>query len=148
MAQLEVNFGGEIYLTEATLDLDGDGVNDAVVADLDGDGANDEIAWDSDGDGVIDTILYASHDDGNYDTGYFDPTGTGSGGPNGTAAAAYALLASSGGRILTHATIRSTGVAPFDTVNMISCENGICVALPDPGAHGQGAAPDPGVQAP
>jgi gamma-glutamyltranspeptidase/glutathione hydrolase len=74
--------------------------------------------------------------------------GTGSGGPNGTAAAAYALLASSGGRLLTHATIRSTGVAPFDTVNMISCENGICVALPDPGAHGQGAAPDPGVQAP
>jgi gamma-glutamyltranspeptidase/glutathione hydrolase len=74
--------------------------------------------------------------------------GTGSGGPNGTAAAAYALLASSGGRLLDRTTIRSTGAAPFDTVNMISCENGICVALPDPGAHGQGAAPDPGIEAP
>jgi gamma-glutamyltranspeptidase/glutathione hydrolase len=74
--------------------------------------------------------------------------GTGSGGPNGTAAAAYALLISAGGRLLNRATIRSTGAAPFDTVNMIACEEGICVALPDPGAHGQGAAPDPGVQAP
>lgn len=74
--------------------------------------------------------------------------GTGSGGPNGTAAAAYALLESAGGRLLTRTTIRSTGAAPFDTVNMISCENGICVALPDPGAHGQGAAPDPGITPP
>lgn len=74
--------------------------------------------------------------------------GAGAGGPNGTAAAAYALLEAAGGRLLSRATLRSTGAAPFDTVNMISCEGGICVALPDPGAHGQGAAPDPGVQPP
>lgn len=70
--------------------------------------------------------------------------GAGAGGPNGTAAAAYALMAAAGGRLMTPASLRSTGVAPFDTVNMITCERGFCVALPDPGAHGQGAAPDPG----
>ena len=74
--------------------------------------------------------------------------GTGTGGPNGTAAAAYALLEAANGSLHSRGVLRSTGAAPFDTVNMISCADGICVALPDPGAHGQGAAPDPGIAAP
>ncbi len=67
--------------------------------------------------------------------------GTGSGGPNGSAAIEYALLKLvSGLPIARSADMRSTGAAPFATVNAISCQNGICAALPDPGAHGLGAA--------
>ncbi len=68
--------------------------------------------------------------------------GAGSGGPNGTAAAAYVLLQAASGQLLSRDSVRSTGAAPFDTVNVISCAEGACVAIPDPGAHGQGAAPD------
>lgn len=66
--------------------------------------------------------------------------GAGAGGPNGAAAMGNALLTAVGrGRLGTQADLRSTGQAPFDTVNVIACQD-ICVALSDPGAHGLGAA--------
>ena len=66
--------------------------------------------------------------------------GVGAGGPNGTAAVAYALLkVAAGQQIGRPADMRSTGAAPMVTVNVISCQN-VCVALPDPGGHGLGAA--------
>jgi len=67
--------------------------------------------------------------------------GAGAGGPNGTAAALYAVLEAAGGRALgKRGDLRGTGNAPFDTVNMISCDSDACVALTDPGAHGAGIA--------
>lgn len=67
-------------------------------------------------------------------------TGVGAGGPNGTAAIAYALLKLAGGQQIGRpADMRSTGAAPMVTVNVISCQD-VCVALPDPGGHGLGAA--------
>jgi gamma-glutamyltranspeptidase/glutathione hydrolase len=66
--------------------------------------------------------------------------GAGAGGPNGTAAAIYAVLEAAGGRQLgKRGDLRGTGAAPYDTVNMISCDAQACVALSDPGAHGAGA---------
>ncbi|MEY4706836.1 MAG: hypothetical protein RJB58_559 [Pseudomonadota bacterium] len=68
---------------------------------------------------------------------------TGAGGPNGTAAAVHALLEATRGRIPgKRGDLRSTGAAPFDTVNVISCNSEACVALSDPGAHGLGTAAD------
>jgi gamma-glutamyltranspeptidase/glutathione hydrolase len=68
-------------------------------------------------------------------------SGAGAGGPNGTAAIALALLELAAGRDVTRpGVLHSTGIAPYDTVNVIGCQNGICAALPDPGAHGLGAA--------
>ena len=68
--------------------------------------------------------------------------GAGAGGPNGTAAVAYALLKlSSGGELGRPGDLRSTGAAPMVTVNVISCQS-VCVALSDPGGHGLGAATD------
>lgn len=67
-------------------------------------------------------------------------TGAGAGGPNGSAAIAYALArVADGQRILTRKDLRSTGVAPYDTVNAIICSGSTCAALPDPAAHGLGA---------
>jgi gamma-glutamyltranspeptidase / glutathione hydrolase len=67
-------------------------------------------------------------------------TGAGAGGPNGSAAIAYALARiAAGDEILTRKDLRSTGVAPFDTVNAIICSGDTCVALPDPSANGLGA---------
>jgi gamma-glutamyltranspeptidase/glutathione hydrolase len=67
--------------------------------------------------------------------------GAGAGGPNGTATIALALLELAAGRDVTRpGVLHSTGIAPYDTVNVIGCQNGICTALPDPGAHGLGAA--------
>jgi len=67
-------------------------------------------------------------------------TGVGAGGPNGTAAIAYAFLKLAGGQQIGRpADMRSTGAAPMVTVNVISCQT-VCVALPDPGGHGLGAA--------
>ena len=67
--------------------------------------------------------------------------GAGAGGPNGTAAARYAVLEAAGGRPLgKRGDLRGTGNAPYDTVNMISCDQDACVALTDPGAHGAGIA--------
>jgi gamma-glutamyltranspeptidase/glutathione hydrolase len=66
--------------------------------------------------------------------------GVGAGGPNGTAAIAYTLLKlASGQEIGRPGDLRSTGAAPMVTVNVISCQSA-CVALPDPGGHGLGAA--------
>jgi gamma-glutamyltranspeptidase / glutathione hydrolase len=66
----------------------------------------------------------------------------GAGGPNGTAAVAYALLRLARGEDMTQpGSIRSTGIAPYDTVNVIACQaGGTCATLPDPQAHGLGAA--------
>ncbi len=67
--------------------------------------------------------------------------GAGAGGPNGSASIAYALARiANGEQILTRKDLRSTGVAPYDTVNAIVCSSDTCVALPDPSAHGLGAA--------
>jgi gamma-glutamyltranspeptidase/glutathione hydrolase len=66
--------------------------------------------------------------------------GAGAGGPDGAAAALYAVLEAAGGRPLgKRGDLRGTGRAPYDTVNMISCSEEACVALTDPGAHGAGA---------
>ena len=68
--------------------------------------------------------------------------GAGAGGPNGTAAIAYALLKLASGRELGRpGDLRSTGAAPMVTVNVIACQ-AACVALADPGGHGLGAATD------
>jgi gamma-glutamyltranspeptidase/glutathione hydrolase len=68
-------------------------------------------------------------------------TAVGAGGPNGTAAAVYAVLEAARGRAMgKRGDLRSTGAAPFDTVNVVSCNADACVALSDPGAHGLGAA--------
>ena len=68
-------------------------------------------------------------------------TAVGAGGPNGTAAAVYAVLEAARGRAMgKRGDLRSTGAAPFDTVNVVSCNADACVVLSDPGAHGQGAA--------
>jgi gamma-glutamyltranspeptidase/glutathione hydrolase len=67
--------------------------------------------------------------------------GAGAGGPSGTAAAVNAVLSAAGGRTMgKRGDLRGTGTAPYDTVNMISCDENSCVALSDPGAHGAGAA--------
>jgi gamma-glutamyltranspeptidase/glutathione hydrolase len=73
--------------------------------------------------------------------------GVGVGGPNGTAAALYAVLDAAGGRPLgKRGDLRGTGNAPYDTVNMISCDQDTCVALTDPGAHGAGIAAEVAAQ--
>ncbi|HEY4942933.1 MAG TPA: gamma-glutamyltransferase [Rhizomicrobium sp.] len=70
--------------------------------------------------------------------------GVGAGGPNGTAAMGYALGRLARGEALSRRSdLRSTGVAPFDTINAIVCQNGACVALSDPAFDGLGAAGDP-----
>jgi gamma-glutamyltranspeptidase / glutathione hydrolase len=67
--------------------------------------------------------------------------GAGAGGPNGTAAIAYALIKLSAGQDITKpGELHSTGIAPYDTVNVIACPDGVCAAIPDPGANGLSAA--------
>jgi len=67
--------------------------------------------------------------------------GAGAGGPNGTASIAYALArVAAGDEIVSRKDMRSTGAAPYDTVNAIVCSGGICSALSDPAANGLGAA--------
>ncbi|MEO8300428.1 MAG: gamma-glutamyltransferase [Rhizomicrobium sp.] len=66
--------------------------------------------------------------------------GSGAGGPKGAAAAIAAVLDVTRGRALgKRGDLRGTGSAPYDTVNMISCGDQICVALSDPGGHGASA---------
>ncbi len=66
--------------------------------------------------------------------------GAGSGGPNGSAAILYAFLRMAAGQPLGRpGDMRSTGLAPAVTANTIACQNGLCVALPDPGGYGLGA---------
>jgi gamma-glutamyltranspeptidase/glutathione hydrolase len=65
--------------------------------------------------------------------------GAGVGGPNGSAAIVYALLRLGSGADLTQPSmVRTTGIAPYDTVNVIACKDAACVALADPGANGLG----------
>ena len=69
--------------------------------------------------------------------------GAGSGGPNGTGAIVYALLRLATGQTLARpGDLLSTGLAPMATVNAITCSNGLCVALPDPGGNGLGTTVD------
>jgi len=69
--------------------------------------------------------------------------GAGSGGPNGSGAILYALLKLAAGQSLARSgDLLSTGLAPQVTVNAIACQNGLCVALPDPGGSGLGARVD------
>ncbi|HEX4304212.1 MAG TPA: gamma-glutamyltransferase [Rhizomicrobium sp.] len=69
--------------------------------------------------------------------------GVGAGGPNGTAAVGYALARMGQGEALIRRTdLRSTGLAPFETVNAITCQSDACVSLSDPSAYGLGAAGD------
>lgn len=73
--------------------------------------------------------------------------GAGAGGPAGAAAAIGAVLSAAGGRpLVKRGDLRGTGTAPYDTVNMISCDDISCVALSDPGGHGTGAASEVVVQ--
>jgi gamma-glutamyltranspeptidase/glutathione hydrolase len=77
----------------------------------------------------------------NDSSGQVALAGVGAGGPNGSAAVQYALLKlASGQSIGREADLRSTGAAPFATVNAISCQSEFCVALTDPGGNGLGAA--------
>ncbi len=67
--------------------------------------------------------------------------GAGAGGPNGSAAIFYALARiAAGDEITTRKDLRTTGVAPYDTVNAIICSGSICAALPDPATNGLGAS--------
>lgn len=68
---------------------------------------------------------------------------TGAGGPNGAAAAVNAVVQTANGRSLgRRGDLRGAGTAPIDAVNVISCNENACVALPDPGGHGVAAAAD------
>jgi gamma-glutamyltranspeptidase/glutathione hydrolase len=70
--------------------------------------------------------------------------GVGSGGPNGTAAIVYAFLnVALGQDIAQPGHLHSTGLAPFNTVNVVACQSGGCTALPDPAAQGLGAVAEP-----
>ena len=87
--------------------------------------------------GVASAFLMPVIATGNGQTGL---AGAGAGGPNGAAAALTAVLDAAAGRALgRRGDLRGTGRAPYDTVNMISCNEETCVALTDPGAHGAGA---------
>lgn len=67
--------------------------------------------------------------------------GAGAGGPLGTAAVLHALLKAGHGEPLAQRSdLRSTGLAPYDTVNVIACQGGGCTPLSDPGMNGLGAA--------
>lgn len=78
------------------------------------------------------------------DGGSVTLAGAGAGGPNGTASIAYALVKLARGEDMTQPdSLRSTGMAPFDTVNVIICQSGTCATLPDPAANGLGVAAGP-----
>ena len=82
MADIEYRFGTgqgdpHVHHTEATVDVNHDGVADGVALDFDGDGRVDDVLWDSDGDGIADTALLDLDDDGNAESAYNDPTGMG-----------------------------------------------------------------------
>ncbi|WP_024793004.1 hypothetical protein [Tomitella biformata] len=46
----------DTWATPADIDVNGDGLLDAVALDFDGDGLFDDALWDTDGDGVADTV--------------------------------------------------------------------------------------------
>ncbi|RVW02038.1 hypothetical protein EGT50_11455 [Rhodococcus xishaensis] len=80
MGALEYWFGtgdGELstWTSAADLDLDGDGVFDAVRLDFDGDGLFDDAMWDVDGDSVVDrAVLDAGQSTARY---FADPVRNG-----------------------------------------------------------------------
>ena len=65
--------------------------------------------------------------------------GAGAGGPNGNASLAYTVM-----RLAAEQNVissqSSTGAAPYDTFNMIACQNARCAAIADPGGAGLGIA--------
>ncbi|MGO3325624.1 hypothetical protein [Gordonia sp. (in: high G+C Gram-positive bacteria)] len=64
------------WLSAADLDLDGDGVMDAVSLDFDGDGIADDAMADTDADGVADRSALDLDDDGVPEI-YFSDDGSG-----------------------------------------------------------------------
>ncbi len=67
--------------------------------------------------------------------------GAGAGGPNGTAAMLYALVRLAAGDDITKpGVLHSTGLAPYNTINVIACNGDTCATVPDPDANGLGAA--------
>jgi gamma-glutamyltranspeptidase/glutathione hydrolase len=67
--------------------------------------------------------------------------GAGAGGPNGTASIVYVLARLARGDDITRPSeLHSTGLAPYDTVNVIACQSDTCAVLPDPGGNGLGVA--------
>ena len=60
------------WRSAADLDLDSDGVLDAVSLDFDGDGLADDAMWDTDADGVADRSILDLDDDGVPETGFAD----------------------------------------------------------------------------
>ena len=60
------------WRSPADLDLDGDGVLDAVALDFDGDGLIDDAMWDTDADGVADRSVLDLDDDGVPETQFAD----------------------------------------------------------------------------
>ncbi|WP_132992606.1 hypothetical protein [Gordonia zhaorongruii] len=60
------------WRSPADLDLDGDGVLDAVALDFDGDDRTDDAMWDSDGDGAADRSVLDLDDDGVRESGFVD----------------------------------------------------------------------------
>ncbi len=67
--------------------------------------------------------------------------GAGAGGPQGTAAIAEGLLRLARGEDTTRpGALSGVTSTPYDTVNAIACQHGICAVLPDARSHGLGAA--------
>lgn len=66
--------GAEIWSAEPTVDIDGDGVLDAIGLDIDGDGAVDDALADLDGSGLAD---HAVHDRDGPAPAYFTDDGSG-----------------------------------------------------------------------
>ena len=67
--------------------------------------------------------------------------GAGAGGPEGTAAIAEGLLRLTRGEDTTKpGALGGVETTPYDTVNAIACQHGICAVLPDARSHGLGAA--------
>lgn len=67
--------------------------------------------------------------------------GAGAGGPAGTEAIAYGVLRLALNKDITKpGDLRAAATTPYDTVNAIACQHGICAVLPDRRSHGLGAA--------
>ncbi|MGB3303052.1 hypothetical protein [Gordonia sp. (in: high G+C Gram-positive bacteria)] len=60
------------WTSPADLDLNGDGIPDAVALDFDGDGLLDDAMWDSDGNGTADLALLDLDDDGHREAQFRD----------------------------------------------------------------------------
>ncbi|HEY2034278.1 MAG TPA: gamma-glutamyltransferase [Rhizomicrobium sp.] len=65
-------------------------------------------------------------------------TAVGAGGPNGTASMFYALLRK--GLQTDGPVARSTGMAPYNTIDVIACTDDVCVPASDPSGPGLGLA--------